>query len=91
MPKANGKLLNRPLVTKRRKWRWVTFNSQTVYVRVWPGAKEPEYGAGPYMKFFGQSENESVPICPDEFHRLFGFCPKSGECLKVEFQAKVVW
>ena len=71
-----------------RKWRWVTRNARRIlcsqYVRVWASVKEPVSDRGSYCG------GEYTCVCVEEFALLTGIVVKEGECLRVEFVAKVV-
>lgn len=74
-------------VKQERKWRWVTCQKDYRGLLVWihSGAKKPSLG--PYGFFVGP---HSVAICHNEFFLATGVLLKDGDCLKVEFNAKVL-
>ena len=75
---------------KQRTWRWVSRNLQgnlDRLVDVWQKAERPMLAGKTWA---GDSRSETVPVCASEFKRLFGFVPKPGQCLKVEFSARAV-
>lgn len=80
---------------KRRTWRWVTRDNENDgdhdFLHIWESLAEPvDYGEeGGFCPVADDCDN-SVVVCAVEFKDLFGFVPRPGQCLKVEFSAKVV-
>lgn len=72
----------------KRKWRWVSrrlVNNSSV--RIWNGVKKPKldnYG------FWEDGSNDYSICCSNGFKSLFGFVPEPGECIKVEFEGRVI-
>jgi hypothetical protein len=86
---AKTKMLNRK--RRARTWRWITRDkidwlTWSNFIEVHATVKKPRWNEC----FNSYVSQESAKICCKEFKRLFGFVPKPGECLKVEFSAKVV-
>jgi hypothetical protein len=75
---------------KRRTWRWVSLSDRHTCVFVWDGKKPSPRQAGSLPHWHSPMINAVVVVCAKEFQRMFGFCPKPGECIKVEFSAKVI-
>jgi hypothetical protein len=72
-----------------RNWRWVTrdadHDADLVVIRHDP--ETPTYWPkGKFYEVIGPMHE----VCADEFLDLFGFVPEPGQCLKVEFSAKVI-
>jgi len=70
----------------KRKWRWVSRDKTgTNYdSNVHNGARKPKPIDGLFF------DGLLFTVSSKEFRRLFGFCPKPGDAMKVEFTAKVV-
>ena len=81
----------------KRMWRWVSRDQGTDLIDIWPSADRPvvrRWANG--LIYFCSADVDgvdgwSVMCCAPEFRKLFGVCPKPGECSKVEFSpAKIV-
>ena len=69
----------------KRRWRWVTRDSGTGFIKVWASHLKPDKNdLGDYRG------GGFVTVCCDEFKLATGIKIKPSECLKVEFSAKVV-
>lgn len=74
------------MTRKRRTWRWVSRDANDPCLYVWSGKKKPQNNCGVW-----QSEDGTyVHVCGGEFKKLTGITIPEGECLKVEFTARVV-
>lgn len=79
----------------KRTWRWVSrdndpFKDHTI--QIWPLCEKPHKSFHYFDedKFIWQGVQYSMEICDKEFKKLFGFLPKPGELMKVEFKARRV-
>lgn len=73
-----------------RNWRWVTRNPKNTsaqFVAIWLSQERPKMQAEIEI-WLGRGEK--VLVCAAEFKRLTGINIKPGECLKVEFTARVI-
>lgn len=71
----------------RRKWRWVTRGKGADYVDVWFGATKP------LQDFRGRYFDNTlkvVTVCARDFMAATGIKIKPGQCLKVDFSAKII-
>lgn len=72
----------------KRTWRWVSRDAERDDIDIWPSVGKPLWDG--YMWVLKQGQDFSAQVCSVEFVELFGFAPKHGTCIKVEFTAKVV-
>lgn len=73
----------------RRTWRWVSAHEPFLtgvtnsYIRIWISKDRP-----PLDGKTGQ--HQRIVVSCKEFKKLFGITIKPGECLKVEFSARII-
>lgn len=74
---------------KKRTWRWVTRDPEGAYyskfIAIHSHHKKPNLIASEFI-----SEDGAILACLKEFKKITGIDIKHGECVKVEFSAKVV-
>lgn len=72
----------------KRKWRWVSLCEANSGVAIlWSGIRKPTKGEDGYFYSVG---NDSISICVKHLREAAGLNIKPGECLRVEFTAKVI-
>ncbi len=77
---------------QKRNRRWVTRdNSRNSLIDVYSErvVKRPIMRDG-WSWSFSEQDGEWFSVCPKEFKALFGFLPRRGTAVKVEFSGKVV-
>lgn len=77
--------------TKRRNWRWVTRDENSLYVHIWSSYRKPILVNGCWptggQVYVNISNNDHVRVCCKQFEKLFGISLKYKECTKIYFTA----
>lgn len=78
------------MTRKRRTWRWVSRGVGNDEVCIWTQRKKPKLGLYAVGLWDPDVDGSFGKVCHKEFKKLTGITIPEGECLKVEFTARVV-